>query len=255
MRVFTCTDRWEDMASCIYDAWEWALIHGHDQLRLEKEPLVQRTLFDEYTHVEAKQKKARKVARSIQRKISGEAYLAVVYAALCEEDLLDHIYRFLRLGFAVGKQVTSMLTNPYVMRLMQAKRAVGNEIHYFREFARFDEISYGETRVLVSHIEPKNRVLYQVSEHFADRMPSVDWMMVDDRRETAVIHPADEVSYVLELSEEERKLLSMTERTRDEYSRLWRAFFEATAVRQRENPSCQRNHFPLWMRRHATEFR
>ena len=34
MRVFTCADRWEDMASCIYDAWEWALTGGHDRLRL-----------------------------------------------------------------------------------------------------------------------------------------------------------------------------------------------------------------------------
>ena len=102
MRVFTCADRWEDMASCIYDAWAWALTGGHDRLRLEKEPVLQATLFDEYVHIEPDAVKAEKVMRSVWHKISPEAYHLISYASLYREDMLDEIYRFLRLGFSAG---------------------------------------------------------------------------------------------------------------------------------------------------------
>ena len=252
MKVFTCADRWEDMAACIYEAWEWALAHGHENLRLEKEPVVQMSLFDEYAHVDGDGEKALKVARSIRNKISYDAYLTVSYAAMYREDMLDDIYRFLRLGFRMGGAVTSMLADEHVMRLMEARRNVGNEIHYFREFARFDQVGDG---VLVSHIEPKNHVVYQVSRHFADRMPSLCWMIVDDRRRVAAVHPADEPTYLADLTREQMEILSATERKKDPYNELWKTFFSAIAISQRENSSCQRNLFPLWMRRHTTEFR
>ena len=80
-------------------------------------------------------------------------------------------------------------------------------------------------------------------------------MIVDDRRALAVVHPADEPSYLRELTGEEAALLAQSEEQSDTYSELWQTFFSATAISQRKNPACQRTHFPLWMRRHATEFR
>lgn len=252
MIIFTCADQWEDIATCIYDAWEWAVGHGgHDNVGLQKEPLMQPSLFDEYVHVDADPIKTQKVMRSVRQKISFEAYRAVSLASLYREDVLNDIYEFLRLGFQTGRNVTSMLFDPHVMKVMEAERRVGNEIHRFVEFARFDEMPSG---VLISHIEPKNQILYQVAEHFADRMPSVHWMIIDDGRRLAAVHPADEEVYLWEPHQEEMAILAGTEREKDVYSDLWKAFFVSTAIRQRENPDCQRNHFPLWMRRHATEF-
>ena len=70
-----------------------------------------------------------------------------------------------------------------------------------------------------------------------------------------MVHPADEPSYLRELTGEEAALLAQSEEQSDTYSELWQTFFSATAISQRKNPACQRTHFPLWMRRHATEFR
>ena len=50
MKIYTCKDRLEDIMTCIYDAWADALLIGHDQIRLKKEPIFQATLLDEYTH-------------------------------------------------------------------------------------------------------------------------------------------------------------------------------------------------------------
>lgn len=252
MRVFTCVNRFEDMMTCIYNAWCWALKHGHENLRLEREPVYQGTLLDEYVHVDADAGKVEKVVRSIKNKISDQAYLYVFYAALSEEEAaLDAIYRFLRIGFANGAKVCSMYTNEQVMRLLELKRRVGKEAHYFREFARFNLI--GED-VYVCHLEPKNNVVLLVGEHFADRMPSEHWMIIDDNRRLAVVHPKDEENYMRYLTEEEFLKLCHSEDCEDEYTELWRTFFHAISIRERENKACQRNLFPVWMRKHAVEF-
>ena len=151
MKIYTCKDRLEDIMTCIYDAWADALLIGHDQIRLKKEPIFQATLLDEYIHVDGDCSKAEKVTRSIRRDISSRAYLYVYYASLStEEDALQAIYNFLRVGFSMGAGVLENYTNPHVMRIIELYRSVGNESHHFREFARFQSL---DGRVYVSHLE------------------------------------------------------------------------------------------------------
>lgn len=292
MQVFTCQDGLENMMTCIYTAWEWALGEGHDNVRLQREPVEQMELFAHYIHVDADGEKCRKVLRSIRHKIGREAYISVCYAAAHQQDALDDIYRFLRLGFAHGSQVTDMLTEPAVMRMMEIRRRVGTEINYFREFLRFDKIpapgigasgvalpgtiapripspegaapesdasesalpGTGTAGVFVGHMEPKNNIVYEVALHFADRMPSEYWIIVDDNRGVAAVHPADGEIYLRHLSAEEQGRLAATEQRGDIYRDLWRTFFDSIAIGQRKNEKCQRNLFPIWLRRHAPEF-
>ena len=51
MYVYTCEPDFGSMMTCIYTAWEKALKVGHDQVRLETEPVEQLTLFEDYVHV------------------------------------------------------------------------------------------------------------------------------------------------------------------------------------------------------------
>jgi hypothetical protein len=41
----------------------------------------------------------------------------------------------------------------------------------------------------------------------------------------------------------------------DTYTDLWKTFFHAVGIKERENYICQRNLFPKWKRKHAVEFR
>ena len=132
-----------------------------------------------------------------------------------------------------------MLISPEVMRIMELGRSVSNEAHLFREIARFTVV---QGRVYVCHIEPKDDVALLVASHFADRMPSEYWLIVDDGRRYAVVHPVDSDMYVRRLTDQ------------DDYTDMWRTFFSAVSVEQRENYRCQRSMFPLWSRKNATEF-
>lgn len=253
MLVFTCENNFEDMMCCIFTAWESAIKNGHSNIKLLCEPIAQRTLFDEYIHVDYDEDKFEKVCRSIRNKISHKAMYLIYCASLSiEEDALDSIYRFLILGFKVGAEVTKYYNNPAVMRLFEIKRKVSNEAHFFVEFVRFNSIN---NALYVSHIEPHNDVLYFVGEHFADRMPSEYWIIIDDTRNKAIIHPKDGENEIRLLSEEECAILKQTESVEDEYTVMWRSFFDTIAISQRENRKCQRNLMPIWLRKHATEFK
>ena len=85
MIVFTCYDTFDDMMTCIYDAWAARL--GHSNIRLQTEPLGNLELFCEYRHIDADREKVRKVIRSIQNKISYQAFYDVYAASLsCESN-------------------------------------------------------------------------------------------------------------------------------------------------------------------------
>lgn len=253
MRIYSCKDRFEDMMTCVYEAWCGAIQNGsHENIRLIREPVYQKNMFDEYIHVDADDQKVNKVIRSIRKSISDEAYVYVFYAAMSEcEDALQAIYNFLIIGFKAGSRVCSMYTNPYVMRIIEIKKRVGNESHFFREFARFTSLN---NKAYICHLEPKNNVIMLVGAHFADRMPSEHWIIVDDCRHIAVVHPKDEDNYLRYLTDEEYITLRHTEDYSDDYTDMWKTFFRTISIKERENPTCQRNMFPKWMRKHAVEF-
>ena len=80
MIIYTCNDNFEDMMTCIYDAW--ASREGHKNIRLMLEPIYEPELFCEYRHVDGDPEKSRKVIRSIQKRISFQAYQMVFRCAM-----------------------------------------------------------------------------------------------------------------------------------------------------------------------------
>ena len=84
--IFTCKDQFDDMMTCIYDAWTSRL--GHSNIRLKTEPVGNLELFCEYRHVDSDPEKTASVIRSIQKKISPYAY-SMIYKADCDYYLTD----------------------------------------------------------------------------------------------------------------------------------------------------------------------
>lgn len=246
--VFTCEDQFDHMMTCIYDAWASRL--GHSNVRLLTEPLGTPSLFCTYRHVDTQPEKADSVIRTIKQKISFRAFQMIYRASLSnEEDKLDTIYRFLNLGFSLGSSIIECLQYPPVMRLFELDRKVSNEAHHFKEFIRFSSYKNG---ILVSHIQPKSNVLTLVAPYFSDRLPSENWMIIDDNRHIAIVHPADQKYYLTTLSSEE--MWNLSKKPDDKFVDLWKGFFTHIGIRQRNNPRCQKTMLPLWYRRNMTEF-
>lgn len=238
------------MLTCIYEAWSSGL--GHQNIRLAFEPVEDYTFLDTFIHIDEDAGKAQSVIDACKRKISPYFYSEIAYAAgAYEPDTLDTIYRVLILGFHYGPKVLEMYQFKDVTRFFEISRRFSREADSFLEFVRFNLIN---NKVYVSHIEPKSYVLLPVAEHFADRMPSENWMIIDDIHKEAVVHPANSPYYLRYLTEDEYTNLLETEKTEDLYTDMWRSYFEHIAIEARKNRRCQLSHFPEWKRKHVTEF-
>ncbi|MCQ2518941.1 MAG: TIGR03915 family putative DNA repair protein [Lachnospiraceae bacterium] len=250
MYIYTCEPNWEALLSCIYVAWSSK--RGHQNIKIEYETSANRTFLDEYIYVPTDSGQALSVIDAINTKISTGFYYDLSYCAMAyEPEVPDLIYRMMILGFAYGPEVVNKVQYEAVMRFNEIKKRVGNEAHRFVEFLRFHEV---RKSMYVAHIEPKSRIAITLGGAFEDRMPSENWMIIDDIHKEAVIHPKNEHFYMRTLTDAEFAVLLETEKENDDYTDMWKIFFETIAIKERINPKLQRNLYPIWTRKHAPEF-
>lgn len=250
MTVYVCEDSFDGILCGIYDAWMSR--KGHENVRLEIEGTGNVELFCQYEPVPVVGEKIEKVSAAVRKKISEAAYQKIYTASLSLEDGRgDVIYRFLIDGFRYGAAVLEMLHLPSVFELFRMCRFVLNESHLLKEFTRFSRTEEG---LLISRIGPKNDVLPMLAVHFADRLPSEHWLIYDEKRKRAVVHPADEDWFILRADESRWQDRLNWKTDEEEYQALWTMFCDTIAIPERKNYVCQRNHLPLRYRPYMTEF-
>lgn len=254
VKIVQCVDSVEGIFTAVYDAW--AMKYGHEFIKLQvvdMEESMNYELFSEYLLVEPDADKADKVAKSIQKKISAQAYGLVVKAALSNDPRkADAIYHFLVRGFAIGKQVVDNLSDPYVQQIFEMNRFVGNETHFFKGFLRFVELKNG---VLLGKMEPKSNIVELLTPHFADRFAGENFMIVDMKRGIASIHEKNREWFMTAFEEDQLEALAEYDTEETEYSVLWKAFFKSLAIKERENHDLQRNQVRIRYRKYMTEFK
>lgn len=168
-KVYFCEDSLEGIFSGIYEAWSGRNGHANNEIRiLNGEDQGNMELFTEYIYVKNSEEKISKVIRAIYEKISEEAY-ELICGAACSYEISrgDDIYRFLIVGFSMGKGIVDCLHNKYVMRIFELNRNVGYEAHHFKGFLRFQEMEEG---ILIGKIAPKNDIIRVLAPHFSDRL-------------------------------------------------------------------------------------
>lgn len=254
-RIYQCENSTDGILSAIYDAGLSG--YGHRYIRIQ--PLIEGEsenieLFSEYILVETDVEKAVKVIEAVQRKISMQAYIFMMYTiSSCYPDRGDAAYQFITYGFSIGAKICGALQIPCVSRVFEIKRSVSNESHYFREFLRFQEVQKNPS-LLLAVVEPKHRILPMLTRHFSDRFMGEHFIIYDKTHGEASFHYGDanwEVRFLTK--EEERRLEELTEQ-REEYVDLWKTFFDNIAIVERTNKKLQRNMLPLHYRKHMTEF-
>lgn len=247
--IYLCEDTPDGVFTVIYDAW--AAHIPDDKLKLRTERMHSYELFSDYVYTQTDYGKAVKVARSVSRKISREAYDMMYKATLSyEEDKIDAIYRFLKLGFRYGAEVINMHGREEVCRMFELQRNVGNEAHSFREFLRFHDSDNG---ILIAKIRPKNQVLPILGNHFSDRFPEEHFVIIDEVHEMGVFHQKRQEWFLSPLTEEAiARIWATCENA--EYEKLWKTFFRTIAIKERENYRCQRTMCALRFRDYMLEF-
>jgi len=238
--IYICENSTAGIFTAIYDAW--AARYGHDNNQILVEEPENYELFSKFIYAETDWKKAEKVGCAIKEKISYEAYLAVYYATLSKDKRkADFIYRFLILGFVIGKGVMEHLSNSYVNHISKMEQNVKNEMFHYEGFLRF--VNMGR-KMLLARFRPENDLLFFMAEHFADRLPMENWIIYDERRMKAAVHQAGKEWIAVEKVplNMEKDMHQLEEE--DEFLQLWKHFVDSIAVKERTNDSLQLNMLP-----------
>lgn len=249
--VYLCENSVEGILSGVYAAWTSRKGHANVQLGLMGDEDTME-LFCQYEEVPVNAQSVDKVVQAIRGKISEEAYIAVYKAALSKErDRGDKIYRFLIYGFHFGAKIVHMLQVQEVYEIFQMCRNIDNETHLLTGFVRFVEM---EGDLLVSRIGPKNDVIVLLAPHFMDRLSGENWVIYDENRRKAVLHPAFRPWFLVDLISPEWEKQMKKASDEDEYEKLFQRFRISVSIKERTNPVCQRNHMPLRYRAYMPEF-
>lgn len=250
--ILICSDSLEGIFTGVYDGW--GLGNQGRQVEISIGQSAQTQLFCQYQTVEADAEKAGKVIRTIFQSLGRQTYEHICYAACSvEEDRGTCIYYALREGLAGKKanpDILQNLKNPYILRLSKMRQTVWHEMHRFLGFVRFREI---QDKILLSVISPGNAILPLLGPHFADRLPGENWIIYDEKRQDALIHPAGKPWHI-------RRRAALEERwtkggaEEEAYASLWKGFCRSISVSERENPKAQRQNLPHKYRKYLTEF-
>lgn len=253
IRIYRCEDSIDGIFTAVYNAW--ASQYGHDYIKIEvlnEDQPVNMELFSEYISVNTDTEKSKKVARSIRQKISVQAYEMVIQAGLSNDvRKANCIYHFLVRGFAMGAKVVDHLTDTYVSSIFEINRNVGNELHHYKGFLRFKELSNG---IFLAKFEPKNSIVELIMPHFTDRLSEENFIILDVKRRLAAIHQKGYQWVMTKIDKETMDELIANSDKEEEYQSLWKAFFKSIAIAERENYNCQRNNAPLHYRKYMFEF-
>ncbi len=181
--------------------------------------------------------KARRVISAVPRKISANALDLVRKMFLsCEKNKDLIILAYLAKGFRAGAKIELMLADDTVNALNRAVLHCTHEAHLLEGFVRFSD----HGGYLAAVIEPKNKVIPLLADHFTDRLRNENFLIYDKTHRMALIY----FKHKAEIAENIDFELPPAEGEEVMYRELWKCFYNAVGIKERYNPRCRMSLMP-----------
>ncbi len=252
MFVYLCQDTPESIFTAIYNIYENRHNLPDTRILLDWEPI----LFAEYIRVREDEEKAAKVIRTIHRQF-GEHDAHYIFMALSAPSAHKAEAAYKTIAYGLQHKVKpghlfDHLADKHVLLTNKLGLNASREAQHLKGFLRFRELENG---ILFAPIAPKNNILPVLMEHFSDRFPSENFMVLDEGRQMFGVHKARE-SWFLAEGESVAEQVKRTAVSEAEvyYSSLFKHFCTSIAINERRNTDLQRNMLPLRFLPYMTEF-
>lgn len=247
--ILRCEDTMDGIFTAIYDGFvlKKRITQYEDNIEIAVGDEGNMQLFVKEIEIQTDDEKANKTVQAIQRQLGFGIYQQVFFS-LChyETNRASVVFGYLTRAFQIGLQIQEYMTDPYVMKVMELSRKVSNESQKLKGFLRFRQA--GE--ILLAEISPKCNEIPVLIDHFADRYPNENFMIYDQVRKYAFVHPKYQAGYYVYGELEEFQALQ----TQDEFEKLWKTYFITMEIAARHNENCQNNLLPKWYRKTMIEF-
>ena len=191
-----------------------------------------------YVEVATDKNRSKKVYDAILKKIGTFGIRRLYYVFLSrdpQKDLL--IYKYMMLGFKNGEITNSALADDTVAATFKIAENVSRETEKFRQFTRFNVMSWG---VQYAKIAPSNNILPVLMPFFIKRLRIIPFVLHDVTHNLCGVYDTKE--WHLSSSD---GLKAPEKSTREEdIEKLWKTFFDSIAIKERMNTKLQKQNMP-----------
>jgi probable DNA metabolism protein len=241
MRIFYYDKSFDGLLSAVFDAY--ARKRFPDRLLAEGETAP---LLAAASHcVESGAEKALRVHAGLRERLSRRALGALKLAWLSEEPGSDElIFRYIRKVFDSVVFMETNLADPDIFALLRTANKVACEARLLRGMARFQKTAQG---IYFAAIGPKHDCLTLLLPHFMDRFAGHQWILYDVKRGYGFFFDGKSCREMFlpegrhtggrlrdDLLAEDEELFQV----------LWKGYFNALSIKERENPKLQRRCMP-----------
>jgi len=250
MQIFYYDKTFDGLLSAVFDAY--ARKTFPDRLLAEE---AAAPLLAGVSHwVESGAEKSLRVYKGLRAKLSRRALDVLKLAWLSEEPGSDElIFRYIRKVFDASGFMETDLGDPDIFALRQTANKVVSEAHLLRGMARFRNTAQG---VYVAAIGPKHNCLTLLLPHFMDRFYGLQWLIYDVQRGYGAFFDG-RACHEAFLPEEghtaDRLLGELPAEDEQWFQALWKGYFKALSIKERENPKLQRRCMPRHFWPYLTE--
>lgn len=157
-----------------------------------------------------------------------------------------HLYRLVRKLLRDGPGFLRNFSDPALYPVARAVRHLEGEAHLLKGFVRFSDLS----GVLGGEIEPKNRVLPILRNHFCARYLNDRFFLYDRTHREALFYAAGK-AVIRPLADFQ---MAPPDETEAAYRLLWKRFYDTVAIKERYNPKCRMTNMPKRYWNTMTEF-
>lgn len=233
----------EGLLTCIYEAY---YRHENPDDIIPKDKEEENFLVQRY-YIETDKEKALKVYKSIEEKISKEALKRVFYAYLSELPKSGvAVLNYLRIGYKMGANVDSNLSNDAVLTMDKINHKVGMERHRMVGLVRFKMLK-GD--ILYATIKPEHNIVGLLAPHFANRLSNESFIIHDIKRNIGVFYNKKEW-IIRDFILEDNLIIKEDE---EEYQDLWKAYYKHISIESRKNLRLKKNNMPMKYWKHLVE--
>ena len=158
----------------------------------------------------------------------------------------ESIFRYLRKTFEYRKNISGKFSEEAVMDFYDTIKKVGNEVHRFKGFIRFNECANG---IYYAHFSPDNDIVDLLLPHFMVRFKNLPFVLHDVKRNIVAMYCNGE-SKVIQATQTLYVQLSNDEL---EFQNLWQTYYDNISIPERKNIKLMNSFLPIKYHAHLTE--
>ena len=154
--------------------------------------------------------------------------------------------------------VLENFANPFILKAAQIEKMMHREVHRMHAFVRFQKSKDG---LFYAAIDPDFDVLPLIGDHFERRYADQSWLIFDAKRHYGLYYDQTTMSFVsaddpiLKINVEALEDDSFQDEREREYQALWKNYFHAVNIRERNNVKLHLRHVPKRYWKYLTEKR